>query len=95
MAEADVATMKSMLLTKDTLVPLGIVAALVGGAVWLNDTLRGIDYRLEQIEERMTGVQEQVRGYDGIRGREMGLWIELLRARNPSVAVPDFPPATR
>ena len=44
---------KRMTLSKDTLVPLGMVIALCGGVVWISTQLSGINYKLDMLEEKL------------------------------------------
>lgn len=99
-----------MKINKETLTPIsltvGCVVTAVTGALWLNDAMNERDQRMTErdykmdaamqaIGYRLERIEEKVNAADGIRGREMKLWIELVRAKNSAMTLPDFPPADR
>ena len=44
---------KKTLITKDTLMPLGMVLALCGGVVWISTQLTNINYKLDMLEGKL------------------------------------------
>ena len=83
-------------LNKDTLIPLGIVAALIistaTGAVWINTKLQSIDHRMEKMGADMSSLQEKfdLADEDHWTFREMKLWSQLLKAKNPNIDIPNI-----
>ena len=44
---------KKLTLSKETLMPLGMVIALCGGVVWISTQLTNINYKLDMLEEKL------------------------------------------
>jgi len=44
---------KKYILSKETLMPLGMVIALCGGVVWISSQLTNINYKLDMLEEKL------------------------------------------
>ena len=44
---------KKNVLSKETLMPLGMVIALCGGVVWISTQLTNINYKLDMLEEKL------------------------------------------
>lgn len=86
-----------MKLSRDMWIPIGMVASIVvtvsSGAVWINKQLATIDSKFVETNYRLQRIEEQVQKQDGFSVREMNLWLELLRARNPTMTVPELPPS--
>tara|TARA_R110000824_G_scaffold161134_3_gene336293 strand:+ start:4144 stop:4383 length:240 start_codon:yes stop_codon:yes gene_type:complete len=70
---------KRMTLSKDTLVPLGMVIALCGGVVWISTQLSGINYKLDMLEEKLE---------DNWTRRDMENWGLKLKMENPQIVIP-------
>lgn len=74
---------KVLKLDTNTLVPIGMLltisAGFAGGAVWLNERLTNIDYRLQGIETKIA---------DRWNVDKMAHWAEILQLRNPTLSVP-------
>jgi hypothetical protein len=70
-------------LNRETLLPLSLVIAIVGGILWLNNQLILIDYRLGSIENKMAEKTS-----DLWTGRDMAHWAYLLTTSNPGLNVP-------
>tara|TARA_R110002020_G_scaffold22920_10_gene76879 strand:- start:2962 stop:3234 length:273 start_codon:yes stop_codon:yes gene_type:complete len=83
-------------INKETLLPLGIVTAVVmavaSGAVWLNTKLQSIDYNMHRLGTEMKAMQTTLDDSkkDDWTFREMKLWAELLKAKNASLDVPSI-----
>lgn len=78
-------------ISKSTLLPIGFVLVLLGGALWLNNKLVNLDHSLDLIDLRLKGIEEDLaRGIDDRwRGADMKVWAMLLKAENPELVVPD------
>ena len=66
---------KKMTLSKDTLMPLGLVIAICGGVVWLTN----INYKLDMLEDKLE---------DNWTKRDMENWGLKLKLENPEIAIP-------
>lgn len=77
---------RTLTLDRNVLLPVGAVVATLGSAMWLSwqaaTRLSSIDTRLERIED---AIDSNARVY------EMQAWIDLFKAANPTLAVPDYP----
>ena len=71
---------KKMALSKDTLIPLGMVIALCGGVVWISTQLTNIDHKLDMLETRLE---------DQWTRRDMENWGLKLRMGNPDIIIPE------
>ena len=72
---------KKTLITKDTLMPLGMVIALCGGVVWISTQLTNINYKLDSLEGKL---EEQW------TKRDMENWGLKLKMCNPDIIIPDI-----
>ena len=70
---------KKMTLSKDTLMPLGLVIAICGGVVWLSTQLTNINYKLDMLEDKLE---------DNWTKRDMENWGLKLKLENPEIAIP-------
>ena len=66
-------------ITKDTLMPLGMVIALCGGVVWISTQLNGINYKLDMLEGNLE---------DQWTKRDMENWGLKLKMGNPDITIP-------
>ena len=70
-------------LTEKTKLPLALVAsciaAFVGGALWINNSLNRIDNRLAAMERQVN---------DRWSGADMRIWAMQLRMDNPTLKIP-------
>lgn len=76
---------KRSILDQGTLVPVGVVLMICGGAVWFNDKLSSIDYRLRLIEMSVT---------DRWTRTDQQHFRDLFQSRNPEIDVPLLPVST-
>tara|TARA_R110000796_G_scaffold186513_2_gene303437 strand:- start:1579 stop:1818 length:240 start_codon:yes stop_codon:yes gene_type:complete len=70
---------KKLTLSKETLMPLGMVIALCGGVVWISTQLSGINYKLDMLEEKLE---------DNWTRRDMENWGLKLKLENPEIQIP-------
>ena len=70
---------KKTLITKDTLMPLGMVIALCGGVIWISTQLSGINYKLDMLEGKLE---------DQWTYRDMENWGLKLQMGNPEIKIP-------
>jgi hypothetical protein len=70
---------KKTFITKDTLMPLGMVIALCGGVVWISTQLSGINYKLDMLEGKLE---------DQWTRRDMENWGLKLKMGNPDITIP-------
>jgi len=70
---------KRMTLSKETLMPLGMVIALCGGVVWISTQLTNINYKLDMLEEKLE---------DNWTRRDMENWGLKLKMENPDLEIP-------
>jgi hypothetical protein len=72
---------KKTFITKDTLMPLGMVIALCGGVVWISTQLSGINYKLDMLEGKLE---------DQWTRRDMENWGLKLKMGNPDITIPSL-----
>ena len=72
---------KRMTLSKETLMPLGMVIALCGGVVWISNQLSSIHNKLELLE---ASLEEQW------TKRDMENWGLKLKLENPDITIPSI-----
>ena len=70
---------KKTLITKDTLMPLGMVIAICGGVIWISTQLSGINYKLDMLEGKLE---------DQWTRRDMENWGLKLQMGNPEIIIP-------
>ena len=72
---------KKTFITKDTLMPLGMVLALCGGVVWISTQLTNINYKLDMLEGKLE---------DQWTRRDMENWGLKLKMGNPEIKIPNL-----
>jgi len=72
---------KKTFITKDTLMPLGMVLALCGGVVWISTQLTNINYKLDMLEGKLE---------DQWTKRDMENWGLKLKMGNPDITIPSL-----
>jgi hypothetical protein len=72
---------KRMTISKETLMPLGMVIALCGGVVWISNQLSLIHNKLELLE---ASLEEQW------TKRDMENWGLKLKLENPEITIPEI-----
>ena len=70
---------KKYTLSKETLMPLGMVIMLCGGVVWISTQLSKIHYKLDELE---TSLEDQW------TKRDMENWGLKLKLENPEIEIP-------
>jgi len=70
---------KKYTISKETLMPLGMVIALCGGVVWISTQLTNINYKLDMLEEKLE---------DNWTRRDMENWGLKLKMENPEISIP-------
>lgn len=91
-----------VLLGPQNLVPLGaaaIVLSVLVGTTWaaserVGDIVHSIEKLDQRTELRLRSIDDRIGGLaDSMKDRwtraDMTIWVELLRARNPDLVVPD------
>ncbi len=71
---------KKIMISKETLMPLGMVVALCSGVVWISSQLTNINYKLDALENKLE---------NNWTTRDMENWGLRLKLQNPTVSVPD------
>jgi hypothetical protein len=74
-------TEKKMLLSKETLMPLGMVITLCAGVVWISSQLNNINYKLDALEATLE---------DQWTKRDMENWGLKLKLKNPTIEIPSI-----
>ena len=70
---------KKYTISKETLMPLGMVIALCGGVVWISTQLTNINYKLDTLEDKLE---------DNWNKRDMENWGLKLKLENPAIVIP-------
>lgn len=91
-----------IILTEKTLVPLGVVASVLGvlfpAYLWLQSefasTRKHVDTKIEAIDTRLRGVEQrldriELQASERWTETDMRLWVLEFARRNPRLAVPD------
>lgn len=90
------ATDPAVKLTSQTWVPIGAAVAAMGAvataAVWINANIQELRYSNRGLAEGLNRVEAKVMELsDRWTGRDMAQWVELLRAKNKALEIPDVP----
>lgn len=91
-----------IVLSKETLVPLGVVVSVVGALfpfyLWLQSefasTRKHVDTKVEALDERLRGVEQrldriELQASERWTETDMRLWVLEFARRNPRLSVPD------
>ena len=70
---------KKITISKETLMPLGMVIALCAGVVWISSQLNDINYKLDTLESKLE---------DQWTVRDMENWGLRLKMSNPEISIP-------
>tara|TARA_R110002074_G_scaffold12449_7_gene45625 strand:+ start:4852 stop:5106 length:255 start_codon:yes stop_codon:yes gene_type:complete len=77
---------KRYTISKETLMPLGMVIALCGGVVWISTQLTNINYKLDMLESKLE---------DQWTVRDMENWGLRLKMSNPDIQIPGVAPTKK
>jgi hypothetical protein len=67
-------------LTKDTMIPLGMVISICAGVVWISSALSDINYKLETLNSKLE--QQWTKA-------DMENWSLRLKMNNPELQIPE------
>lgn len=70
---------KKTLLTKDTMLPLGMVITICAGVVWISTQLNTINFKLDTLENKLE---------DQWTKRDMENWGLRFKMENPNLSIP-------
>ena len=73
-------TEKTSVITQKTLLPMGLVAAICAGVIWINSTLIAIDFKLQAIELELEKEFTKT---------EMENWTLRFKMMNPEIGIPE------
>lgn len=85
-----------LMLDKSTLIPLGfmmtIIVACITGFSWLQSSFMEIKYQLKDNTEKIKEIKDeiQLKMMDRWTRTDMSSFVDLLKARNPELKVPDI-----
>lgn len=74
---------KKITISKETLMPLGMVISLCAGVVWISSQLTNINYKLDMLETKLE---------DQWTVRDMENWGLRLKMSNPTIQIPGVEP---
>ena len=77
---------KNFRLSKETLIPLGMVITICAAVVWISSQLTTINHKLDMIENSMQ---------DQWTRRDMENWGLRLKMSNPEITIPGLPSAEK
>ena len=77
---------KNLRLSKETLIPLGMVITICAAVVWISSQLTTINHKLDMIESSMQ---------DQWTRRDMENWGLRLKMSNPEITIPGLPSAEK
>jgi len=84
-----------VILTKDSLVPIGLVILIVGAALWINTRFLTLQTSMSYLTEKVTILENKIDVMNDSQwtSGKMKLYIELLKASNKGkdVVIPDIP----
>jgi hypothetical protein len=70
---------------------IGVVVAFTTGAVWINTNFQDLAFSNKQLTQSINQLEHRIDGLqDRWTVRDMAQWVELFRAKNPTVAVPEI-----
>tara|TARA_R110002020_G_scaffold288182_3_gene503642 strand:- start:293 stop:541 length:249 start_codon:yes stop_codon:yes gene_type:complete len=74
---------KKLTISKETLMPLGMVITLCAGVVWISSQLNNINYKLDMLESKLE---------DQWTVRDMENWGLRFKMANPEINIPGVEP---
>jgi len=75
------ATPKKAVISRETLMPLGMVITICAGVVWISTQLHSINYKLDMLESKLEDQWTQ---------RDMENWGLRLKMQNPNIIIPNL-----
>lgn len=79
-----------------TWIPLGVaiggIITIVIFALWVNNSFKDLSYQCRELTSSLGRVENAVKGISdqSVKRHELQLFIQVLKAKNPSLSVPDF-----
>lgn len=70
---------KKTFLSKDTMLPLGMVITICAGVVWISTQLNTINFKLDTLENKLE---------DQWTKRDMENWGLRFKMENPNITIP-------
>jgi len=70
---------KKTFLSKDTMLPLGMVITICAGVVWISTQLNTINFKLDTLESKLE---------DQWTKRDMENWGLRFKMENPNITIP-------
>jgi hypothetical protein len=71
---------------------IGVMLAFASGAVWINTNFQDLSFSNRQLTQSITNLEHRIDGLqDRWTSRDMTQWVELFRAKNPTLAIPEIP----
>jgi hypothetical protein len=71
---------------------IGVMIAFASGAVWINTNFQDLSFSNRQLTQSINQLEHRIDGLqDRWTARDMTQWVELFRAKNPTLAVPEIP----
>mgnify|MGYP005988442543 FL=1 len=70
---------KKTFLSKDTMLPLGMVITICAGVVWISTQLNTINFKLDTLENKLE---------DQWTKRDMENWGLRFKMENPNISIP-------
>jgi len=85
----------SSIITKDSLVPLGLVGAVLAGALWISSQFQTMQFSLATMQTELSSMKTTLAivSENQWTKDKMKLWIELMKANNQGkdIIVPSIP----
>ena len=72
---------KKTLISKDTMLPLGMVITICVGVVWISTQLNNINFKLDTLEQKLE---------DQWTKRDMENWGLRFKMENPDISIPSI-----
>jgi hypothetical protein len=71
---------------------VGVMLAFASGAVWINANFQDLSFSNKQLTQSINQLEHRIDGMqDRWTTRDMAQWVELLKAKNSTLLIPDVP----
>ncbi len=71
---------------------VGVMIAFATGAVWINTNFQDLAFSNRQLTQSINQLEHRIDGMqDRWTTRDMAQWVELLKAKNSTMLIPDVP----